>query len=560
MLVSILASRAFAVDVTITGIDAELRNNVRSAKSVIRLEEADAADRGYLERLVDQATQDASIALEPFGFYNAVIEATIREEDSATAVSLAVQPGPQTVLGEVSARFYRDLQVVDTPEGVSIDLLSGNPFSHSAYESAKRNTQIQLLEQGYLDASLNQNQVSVRRRDNVADVDLAWELGPRYRFGEIRYSGSTLKPELLNRYAAFKPDEYFRQSALATLNQGLLESGYFDDVTVNTNRQPGHSVDIEVVLTPRPRSAYELGATFGTDSGPGIELTTERRRLNSRGHTALIEASLNQRRSGIETTYAIPRFADADALVNLSAGYVDEDTDTSNRQSFRIGAQRLGLWKGWRRTDSISFLREDFEVGADEDTTSLLIPAITVSKKRDDGTFVPAQGWAIRLGLSTALSGLLSDLSFVQLNVDYRRIWSLSENSRLLTRARLGATWTSDFADLPASLRYFAGGDRNLRGYDFETLGPLDENGEVEGGKHLVLGSFEYERRVRGPWRIAAFVDGGNAINAFDDDLELGVGAGVRYETPVGLIRLDIASSVSRDEDFRIHFSIGPDL
>lgn len=554
------AFQATAVNVAIKGIEGEFLDNVRSAASIIRLESLTASNRSYLLRLVEQAASDAETALEPFGHYNVTVTSQVSESGATPAVTFQIQPGAQTHLNEVSARFYQDSELVEAPRGVAVDLTPGEPFTHPAYEAAKRQVQIQLLELGYLEAVLTEHRVAVRRKANSADVELTWELGPRFRFGEVRYSGSSLKPALLNRYASFKTGEHFRQSALATLNQGLLESGYFEDVAVNTSRHPDHTVSIEVVLTPRPRSAYEIGATFGTDSGAGVEVTTERRRLNSRGHTAMLEAGLNQRRSGVEATYAIPRFADADALVNLSAGYVDEDTDTSDRQSFRVGAQRLGLWRGWRRTDSISFLREDFEVGADDETTSLLIPALTISKKRDDGTFTPTQGWAVRLGLSTAVSGLLSDLSFVQLNADYRRIWSWSDRNRLLTRARLGATWTSDFADLPASLRYFAGGDRSLRGYDFEALGPVDDDGEVEGGRHLLLGSVEYERQIRGPWRIAAFVDGGNAINAFSDDFEIGLGAGIRYETPVGLIRLDLATSISQDEDFRIHFSIGPDL
>lgn len=553
-------SRVLALEVTVAGIEGELLNNVRSTASMMRLKELDAPNRGYLARLVAKSSQDAMEALEPFGYYNASVKSKIAGSGKTSSVSFTIAPGPQTKLDAVTVRFFRGPDPVPNPDGVAVGLAPGGPFSHTAYETAKRDTQLQLLELGYLEATLKEHRVSVTRRQNSARIDLAWDLGPRFTFGSVQYSGSTLKPELLNRYTRFKRGEYFRQSALAAMNQRLLESGYFEDVAVNTERQPDHSVNIQVALTHRPRTAYEIGATFGTDSGPGVELTTERRRLNSRGHTALLEADLNQRRSGVELTYAIPRFADADALVNLSTGYVDENTDTSSRQSFRVGAQRLGLWKGWRRTDSLSFLREDFEVGTDEETTSLLIPSVTITKKRDDGTFVPTDGWALRLGLSTAVSGLLSDLTFVQLNADYRRIWSWSDHSRLLTRARLGATWTSDFAELPASLRYFAGGDRNLRGYDFEALGPLDEDGEVEGGKHLVLGSVEYERRVTGPWRLAAFVDGGNAINTFSDDFEFGIGAGVRYETPVGLIRLDLASSVSQDGGFRIHFSIGPDL
>jgi len=92
-------------------------------------------------------------------------------------------------------------------------------------------------------------------------------------------------------------------------------------------------------------------------------------------------------------------------------------------------------------------------------------------------------------------------------------------------------------AELPASQRFFTGGDRSVRGYRYASLGPADENGRVVGGKHLLTGSIEYEF----PFASA--------------------GIGLHWFLPVGTLRLDLASAfLDPDRPWRIHLSIGPDM
>ncbi|MDH3640424.1 MAG: BamA/TamA family outer membrane protein, partial [Gammaproteobacteria bacterium] len=109
--------------------------------------------------------------------------------------------------------------------------------------------------------------------------------------------------------------------------------------------------------------------------------------------------------------------------------------------------------------------------------------------------------------------------------------------------------------------RFFTGGDRSVRGYGFNALGVTDENGEVIGGRHLLVGSVEYDHAINDQFSVAAFLDTGNAINSLNDDLEQGAGLGVRWKSPVGPVRLDIASAISRPGNpIRVHISVGPDL
>jgi len=132
---------------------------------------------------------------------------------------------------------------------------------------------------------------------------------------------------------------------------------------------------------------------------------------------------------------------------------------------------------------------------------------------------------------------------------------------RLIARFDIGTTLANDAADLPVSIKYFAGGDQNVRGYQYQSLGPENELGEVVGGKHLFVASAEYDFRVHPDWKLAVFYDTGNAFSEFDDlNLQSSAGIGVRWLSPIGPIRVDLASALDNDNKLRLHITMGPDL
>jgi translocation and assembly module TamA len=124
----------------------------------------------------------------------------------------------------------------------------------------------------------------------------------------------------------------------------------------------------------------------------------------------------------------------------------------------------------------------------------------------------------------------------------------------------VGIGLVDDFDTLPASQRFFAGGDNSVRGYSFNSLGPVDENGNVIGGRYLFFGSIEVERRVWNRVALAAFVDAGNALDVFELDLEASAGAAFNIHTPIGTLRLGAARSITESRGWRFHLSIRPDL
>jgi translocation and assembly module TamA len=128
-------------------------------------------------------------------------------------------------------------------------------------------------------------------------------------------------------------------------------------------------------------------------------------------------------------------------------------------------------------------------------------------------------------------------------------------------RGGFGVTSTKQFDELPPSERFYAGGDRSVRGYAFEALSPIDENGNEIGGRYLGTASVEVDYLVRGNLGIAAFYDVGNATQDFEFDFKSSVGVGLRYLTKIGMIRIDLAHPLDDpDTSVRLHLTVGPDL
>ena len=159
-----------------------------------------------------------------------------------------------------------------------------------------------------------------------------------------------------------------------------------------------------------------------------------------------------------------------------------------------------------------------------------------------------------------------SSVSFVQLYGRAKYIHPLGKG-RLLLRAEAGMTEVDELTSLPASVRFFAGGDASVRGYDYESLGPKEDIevdgeivSEVVGGNNLLVTSIEYDYLVRPKWAIAAFYDQGNAGNDFDFDFARSVGLGVRWISPIGPVRIDVAKALDEGRGWALHLSMGPDL
>ena len=170
--------------------------------------------------------------------------------------------------------------------------------------------------------------------------------------------------------------------------------------------------------------------------------------------------------------------------------------------------------------------------------------------------------WGDKQSITTEVAGRAwgSDINMLRVSAKTHWIRSIGQH-RLNARLEMGAIASSEFDDVPASLRFFTGGDQSIRGFSYQTISPLDEDNDLIGAQYQLASSLEYSYPISDSWRAAAFVDIGTATNDFDESLSKGIGVGTRWMSPVGPVRIYLARGINdQTRQWRLHFSMGPDL
>ena len=511
-----------------------------------------------------RALDEIRLALEPFGFYNPEITSELTQlANGDWLASYQINPGPQVTLTRVNIRLLGEGKTDPVLNEIieSSALKEGVALDHQAYNRLKNRLQSVAAERGYYRARFQRSRIYVNREENTAEIDLSYATGQRTKVSEIRFSESPISENLLRRYPRFQEGDYIDVTQLIDLQSALIDSNYFADVEVLPliNELEDGEIPVQVSLTPRPRNLYRAGIGFGTDTGARTQLGMDRRYVNKRGHRLNANLRLSEIRNDISGSYMIPGIDPRFDQFGIRGRFAEENSDTIDSRTYSVG----GIWQkqinDWERVLTLDLEQEQFTFDGDTRSILLLMPRAKFSKTVADDLFNTRKGHSIGFSVGAASDSLLSDISLLQLTINGKRVDPLGDNWRLLTRFELGASYTDNFDRVPASMRFYAGGDNSVRGYDFQTLGPVSAKGNVIGGQYLMVGSVEADYMFRPNWRLAGFIDAGNAFDDFSEPVKTSAGFGVRWQSPVGPIRVDLAKPLE-DSGFRIHFTLGPDL
>lgn len=584
----LLAGSAAAARVTVQldGVEGPLRDAVMASLEIGQYGERDVT-AAQARRLFERAEDEARTALEPYGYYTAVVKGELQENADSYVAILHVAPGDPVKVTSLDVKVDGD---ADGQRAVEMAIAAfapakGQALDHAAYEKSKATVQAALFGSGYLDAQLVTHQVEVQRSASTAEIHLAWNVGPRYRLGPTTFEGGQFPDAFMVRYLPWKEGDFYTQQQVLLLQQRLIDADYFSIAQVQPDTDNAHDgiVPIKVVLGPAKRTIYSAGVFIGTDTGPGVRGGIERRWINRRGHKLKFETIIATQLKTLTALYTIPLPGPDNHSLNFGATYRDENTDTSTSRTFGLAATDSAVWRGWTRTLGLKFLTGDFEVANLQGNTTLLYPEISLARKSADDPLFVRRGYSLTLAARAGQSALLSDTSFVQATADAKWIRGLGKNSRFIARGSLGVTQVDDFDKLPPELRFFAGGDRSIRGHSYQSVGPPLANNLIPiaqarcdanpgkdckdfivGGKNLAVLSAEYEYYFKPNWGIATFVDTGDAFTDFGSYRQkVGVGFGVRWRSPVGMVRADLGFPVNKDENdstVELHVVIGPDL
>lgn len=345
-------------------------------------------------------------------------------------------------------------------------------------------------------------------------------------------------------------------------------------------------IPVLVTLNADQLNTIEAGIGYGTDTGARFRGQYRRAIVNKRGHAFDANLELSEIRQSIDGRYSIPYHHPLNDYISLVGGYEREQRDdVATKGSLIIESAVLGADRiiknprgSWQHTFGTRYrldrLTEKGIVGEDtsKDTWAQflsrpeqesLLFGYEASKTISDRRVNPSKGFKQTYKAEVGSESLLTDTDMAILNATWHGLysWGQNDNHQFVGRAQAGYIFVDDFKDIPYNLRYFTGGDQTIRGFDYKSLSPI-EGGYKIGGQALGIGSVEYNYQFKEGWRAAVFTDIGNAYDKdFSNDTEYGVGLGVRWASPIGPIRIDVASGISDDgHPVRIHFFIGSAL
>ncbi|CAI8898013.1 translocation and assembly module TamA [Pseudomonas soli] len=529
-------------------------------------------DEEALQRFSRGAEEQARKAAQALGYYQARVETEVKapaEKDKPPQLIIQVEPGEPIRLRNVTVRIEgpaSELRVFRIPDSKA--LRPGEQLNHGTYEDAKRLIQNQASRYGFFAGRFERQRLAVDPQAGVADIELVYQSGPRYRLGAVSFGGDApLDNDLLQRMVGFKPGTPYDSELIAELNNDLQSSGYFDSVRVDAapTAAVGEDIPVDVHLDTRKPRTLGLGLGFSTDVGPRGKANWTRHWVNPQGHSYGWETELSAPRQNVGLWYDIPLDPPLTDKLRFAGGYQNEEisgTDTLSKL-LTVGPEwHSKLPSGWQRVISLKYQREEYRLGDDSGLSNLLMPGVSFSYLRSDNRIDPHNGYRLQFDLQAAKEGLGSDTNLIHGNVLLKGLTTLGQNHRFLGRVQFGGSATNGYQqNIPPSLRFFAGGDQSVRGYDYQSLSPKNNQGDRIGGRYLVAGSAEYQYSIAEKWRLATFIDQGNSFNSLElPSLKTGVGIGVRWVSPVGPLRLDLARALDDDGGFRLHFSMGPEL
>ena len=557
-----VATAAADVRVEIEGVEGAERDNVESRLSIRARGQDKKLEEAQVRRLHQQALADIREALQPFGYYTPEIESRLEGAAPEWVAHYKIDPGPPTKVAAIDTRFLgegADFEPL-AQRLRRIPLKLEERLQHANYETTKKRMSDAALANGFLDAQWKMSELRVEPEKQEAKITLQLDTGPRYFFGPVTIKQEGLDPEFLQRYIDIEPGEPFDPQQLLNLQFRLSDLGYFQAVEIDPQRDQADEqrrVPISIVTTPRMRTRYDFGVGYGTDTGARVSVATEWRRLNRHGHTIDTDFRLSEIKNTLTGKYTIPLGAEVGESLSFNSTIETEELEDGKTEKYLIGTSLNRSPGAWTRRLYLEYLHEESEFGEAVTTADLMTPGLSFTRTETDDPIFSRQGWYLFTDVHGAVKNALSSTSFIQTRALVRGVYTPMRRTRLIGRAEFGYSVVEQFGELPASQRFFAGGDQSVRGYSYQSLAPKDSAGNVIGGRYLNVFSVESEYRVWNNWGAALFADTGGADDKPGPRLYTGVGIGLRYRAPIGSLQLDFAHPLDGDESpVRVHIGV----
>lgn len=552
--------------VDVSGVEDEIETNIRATLDLVRHGGREDLSEAAVRRLYARARRQVREAMRPYGYYRPHIEPSLEQRNGEWRARFVIDPGEPVLVTEIDTRILGE----GSSDDALLDVIARSPLrtgrrlNHQEYDRLRNRLQAAAATRGYFDAAFEQRRLEVDPSEHTARVVLHMNTGPRYRFGAVSVEQDIVNEDLLDRIVLIRAGEPYDASLLLQAQYRLTDMSYFSSVVLESGTPDPETLTVPITIetSATRRQRIRLGLGYATDTRLRGSVGVDWRHLNKAGHSAGTELRLSEVLTEISGRYRIPIGDPLKERLLFRGGLTQEDLADIESRRASVGVSHVTMrGGGWQRNLFADVLEELTRVPNEPELRDLLvIPGVGMEKLIADDVLFPRNGYRLRGEVRGSHQYLGANTDFLRFTADANRVTSVGENWRFFLRTAVGIGIVDDVGALPASQRFFAGGDQSVRGYGFNSLGPRDADGNVVGGRHLLFGSVEAERLVWGRFALAAFLDAGNAFNNLDEGLEASVGLGVNVHTPIGTLRVAVARSITESRGLRFHLTIRPDL
>lgn len=516
------------------------------------------------DQLAREAVVEARDASATEGYFSAAIDITVDRSTEPAAVTLSVVEGEPTRVASVDIGVTGP--ATDDPAGAAAItdirtqwlLPQGAIFRQTLWDSAKSRAVATLTASPFASAHLDSTQASIDPELRTADLKVDIDSGPPFHFGAIEVTGLDLyTPELVRNFSTLERGEPYSLQALQDYVRRLNSTGYFASVQAAIDPDPATAADatVKIGVIEAPPKRFEAGIGYSTDTEYRVTATYHDVNLDGHGLRFSAEAryeslaqlgSLQLVRPPDEHGWSDSALArlertDLNDLITKTATVAVRRTSIEERVQWQFGL--AGIYD------------QQFPLGAESETSHALYVDAERAWRRTDDLLSPTRGWMAVVALGGGIPGV-SSRGFGRV-VAHAQGWLPLEHSNELTaRIEGGAVIAGSRIGVPSTLLFRTGGETTVRGYKFDSLGVQDGQATVP-GRYYAAGSVEVTHWITDLWGIAAFVDGGNAVDSLNSfRLALGYGIGARVRTPIGPFRFDLAYGQD-SRQVRVQFSVG---
>ena len=477
---------------------------------------------------------------------------------------VVVEPGPRTMITAVAITV--DGEITEKTRAALIagwTLGVGQPFRQDDWSSAKQQLLAALLAENHAGARLLDSQAAIDPETQAARLQVHYDSGPRYRFGELRIVGlQRFPPALIERYNnRVKPGAPYREEDLNALQTTLQATPYFRSVRVSIERDVPLDADgtvsapVIIQVSERPGHRVSFGGGFSSNTGARVEANYQTPDLFGNAWDFNTGLRLEQKRQTIYADVFLPPGAEQR---RNSIGVMAQATDIQGLKTERIAVGGQQVWLSGALETRLSLTWQDERLqpdGAPESINYALVPNVVWTWRQVDNPLDPSDGIVLQGQIGAASQAALSSRSFVRLAGRYQQYFPLSGRDTLSLRGEVGYTLADTREGIPQDYVFRTGGTGSVRGYAYQSLG-VREGSAIVGGRYLAIASAEFTHWLNDSWGIAAFVDAGDAVDALQDvRLAVGAGLGARWRSPAGPIGVDLAYG-ERNQEVHLHFSL----